>query len=53
RNAQVIQNLIDDWVSSAKAYAVEQVLPDSKLVDRVVRNAWTSVYFAHDSMTGV
>ncbi|KAJ2743176.1 hypothetical protein GGI20_003940 [Coemansia sp. BCRC 34301] len=53
RNAQVIQNLIDDWIGSAKACAVEQVLPDTKLVDRVVRNAWTSVYFAYDTTIGV
>ncbi|KAJ2103556.1 hypothetical protein GGI09_000600 [Coemansia sp. S100] len=51
RDAQAIQNLIDDLISSAKACAAEQVLPDSKLVDKVVRNAWMSVYFAYD-MTG-
>ncbi|KAJ2838300.1 hypothetical protein FBU31_000956 [Coemansia sp. 'formosensis'] len=50
RDAQAIQNLIDDWISSAKACAVEQVLPDSKLVDKVVRNAWMSVYFGYDTV---
>ncbi|KAJ2343544.1 hypothetical protein GGH91_003165 [Coemansia sp. RSA 2671] len=50
RDAQAIQNLIDDWIGSAKACAVEQAMPDSKLVDKVVRNAWMSVYFVYDNM---
>ncbi|KAJ2701472.1 hypothetical protein H4218_001439 [Coemansia sp. IMI 209128] len=51
RDAQAIQNLIDDWIGSAKTCAMEQAMPDSKLVDKVVRNAWMSVYFVYDNMT--
>ncbi|KAJ2476325.1 hypothetical protein EV174_004966 [Coemansia sp. RSA 2320] len=46
RDAQAIQNLLDDWINSASACAVEPVLPEASLVDRVVRKAWMSAYFA-------
>ncbi|KAJ2861385.1 hypothetical protein GGI22_002464, partial [Coemansia erecta] len=42
QDAQAINNLVDDWIRSAKACAVEKKLPDQALVDRVVFDAWMS-----------
>ncbi|KAJ1817117.1 hypothetical protein LPJ75_001807, partial [Coemansia sp. RSA 2598] len=47
RDAQAVQNLIDDWIGSAKALALDRAEPDSKLVDRVVLNAWMAAYFGN------
>ncbi|KAJ1798016.1 hypothetical protein LPJ59_002772 [Coemansia sp. RSA 2399] len=48
QDAQAIHNLVDDWIRSAKACAVEKRLPDQALVDRVVFDAWMSAYFGYD-----
>ncbi|KAJ2676263.1 hypothetical protein GGI25_003650 [Coemansia spiralis] len=48
RDAQAIQNLVDDWISSAKACAVDSTPPDNELIDRAVFNAWMSAYFGYE-----
>ncbi|KAJ2805156.1 hypothetical protein H4R20_002206 [Coemansia guatemalensis] len=49
RDARAVQNLIDDWVASAKACAIENdQLPDRSLVDKLVLNAWLHAYFNRD-----
>ncbi|KAJ2357027.1 hypothetical protein IWW50_001642 [Coemansia erecta] len=45
RDAQAIHNLVDDWINSAKACALDQTMPDRQTVDRVVFNAWMAAYF--------
>ncbi|KAJ2551069.1 hypothetical protein EV175_003827 [Coemansia sp. RSA 1933] len=47
-DARAVQNLVDDWIRSAKACAVDKTLPDQNLVDRVVYDAWMSAYFGYD-----
>ncbi|KAJ1956350.1 hypothetical protein EC988_001397, partial [Linderina pennispora] len=50
RDAQAIHNLIDDWVSSARAFACSPTKPDGALVDKVVQSAWRSVYFGIEAV---
>ncbi|KAJ1864444.1 hypothetical protein LPJ73_000289 [Coemansia sp. RSA 2703] len=45
RDAQAIINLVDDWISSAKAFAFERTEPDPKIVDKIVLSAWMATYF--------
>ncbi|KAJ2788094.1 hypothetical protein GGI15_000115 [Coemansia interrupta] len=45
RDAQAVINLVDDWISSAKAFALERTEPDPKVVDKVVLSAWMATYF--------
>ncbi|KAJ1826238.1 hypothetical protein LPJ70_007798 [Coemansia sp. RSA 2708] len=45
RNAQAIHNLVDDWVNAAKACALDQTMPDSRVVDKAVFEAWMATYF--------
>ncbi|KAJ1663922.1 hypothetical protein EV178_004544 [Coemansia sp. RSA 1646] len=49
QDAQAIHNLVDDWIQSAKACAVDKKLPNQALVDRVVFDAWMSAYFGYDT----
>ncbi|KAJ2612355.1 hypothetical protein H4S08_002739 [Coemansia sp. RSA 1365] len=49
RDARAVQNLIDDWIASAKACAVDNhQVPEHSLVDTLVLNAWLNVYFNRD-----
>ncbi|KAJ1880876.1 hypothetical protein LPJ57_001969, partial [Coemansia sp. RSA 486] len=53
RDAQAVQNLVDDWIGSARALAKERVEPDPKHVDRILLNAWMATYFRnHDEHHG-
>ncbi|KAJ2605041.1 hypothetical protein EV177_006239, partial [Coemansia sp. RSA 1804] len=47
-DVRAIQNLVDDWIQSARACAVVRRMPDQALVDRVVFDAWMSAYFGYD-----
>ncbi|KAJ2501672.1 hypothetical protein GGH96_001745 [Coemansia sp. RSA 1972] len=48
RDARAVHNLVDDWVNSAKACAVDTSVPDCETVDRAVFNAWMAAYFGQD-----
>ncbi|KAJ2082035.1 hypothetical protein H4R24_001894 [Coemansia sp. RSA 988] len=49
RDARAVQNLIDDWIASAKACAIENdQFPDRSLFDTLVLNAWMHAYFNRD-----
>ncbi|KAJ2694095.1 hypothetical protein GGH99_000832, partial [Coemansia sp. RSA 1285] len=48
QDVRAIQNLVDDWIQSARACAVVRRMPDQALVDRVVFDAWMSAYFGYD-----
>ncbi|KAJ1960560.1 hypothetical protein GGI12_003733 [Dipsacomyces acuminosporus] len=50
RDAQAIQNLVDDWISSALALSLcDHRLPESKFVDKVVASAWMVAYFGQNA----
>ncbi|KAJ2845805.1 hypothetical protein IWW36_004635 [Coemansia brasiliensis] len=50
RDAQAIHNLLDDWISSSRACALQQTMPEKQLVDKIVYNAWMSVIYHNDSL---
>ncbi|KAI9474917.1 hypothetical protein BX667DRAFT_497814 [Coemansia mojavensis] len=50
RDAQAIHNLLDDWIITARAYALHQTMPKSQLVDKIVYNAWMSVIYHNNSL---
>ncbi|KAJ2543563.1 hypothetical protein GGF49_001961 [Coemansia sp. RSA 1853] len=49
RDARAVHNLVDDWINSAKACAVDTSMPNGQTVDRAVFNAWMAAYFGQDA----